>query len=332
MSSQYGAHLSYGAAVRPSVFEVLAQENLALGLRTALKYVAHFGAQNQPAKWGFLYKYADEIILALEFLMQYHHLKKYNASFAERFYGLAREGKVKLARCLLLLSLLPYLRSKLEQLYQDWKLQAAEHVRSRNERPRNFYIRIYPYLHFFFEGSYFALSLLYALGKSNYHSIPLFLSGTSLEYFNRERHQRRVSLLSAEKSSWYLTPLLITGRTLSRAADHATTVLMTGAFLLQFLEWWYQNSDLSPLHRGTVVPPSPTRRFGDKDDWLGLGDRSLPKGICPLCKEAVVNETVLATSGLAFCYSCILKHLLEHNSCPVTGYPTSVEALIQVYK
>lgn len=213
-------------------------------------------------------------------------------------------------------------------------MEAADQVRSRYERLRNLYLRVYPYVHFVLEGSYFVSSLLYAIGRSNYHSLPLFFSGTPLEYFSQERHLRRQPILSTAASAWYLAPFIVTGRVLSRAADHATTALMTGAFVLQFLEWWYQNNDLSPLHRGTVVPPSPTRRLGDRggDDWPGLGGRPLPKGICPLCKEAVVNETVLATSGLAFCYSCILKHLLEHNSCPVTGYPSSVDALIQVYQ
>lgn len=229
--------------------------------------------------------------------------------------------------------MLPYLRSKLDQLYQDWKLEAADQVQNGHQRLRSFYLRVYPYVHFVLEGSYFASSLLFAVGKSNYHSLPSFLSGTPLEYFSRERHLQRASLLSIKSVAWYLAPFMITGRVLARAADHATTALMTGAFLLQFLEWWYQKNDLSPLHRGTAVPPSPTlEQLAERDGCSGFGGRPLPRGICPLCKEPVINETVLATSGLAFCYSCIFKHLLEHNSCPVTGYPSSVEALIQVYQ
>lgn len=235
----------------------------------------------------------------------------------------------KCFRCLILLSFLPYMRSKLEQRYQEWKGEADEHVRTHNERLRSFYLRVYPFLHFIFEGSYFMSSLFYALGRSNYHSLPLFLSATPLGYFNRQLHVGKVADAQLP-DKWYLIPFVVSGRALSRIADHATTALMTGAFLLQFLEWWYQNNDLSPLHRSTTIPPSPTKRSDEQNNWPSLG--SLPKGICPLCKETVVNETVLATSGLAFCYSCILKHLLEHNSCPVTGYPSSVDALIQVYQ
>lgn len=232
-------------------------------------------------------------------------------------------------RCLLLLSLLPYVRSKLERRYQDWKLQAEERVKAQNERLRSFYLRVYPFIHFIFEGSYFLSSLLYALGKSNYHSLPLLLSGGPLQYSTGQAMPQSAAF-STSCVAWYWKPFLVGGWALSRVADHATTLLMTGAFLLQFLEWWYQNNDLSPLHRGTVVPPSPAK--GEHGTWPALAGRPLPKGMCPLCKEPVVNETVLATSGLAFCYSCILKHLLEHNSCPVTGYPSSVDALIQVYQ
>lgn len=109
MASQFGAHLSHGAAIRPSIFEVLAQENLAIGLRTAVRYVTHFSAQTWPERWGFLYSHADEIILAMDILMQYHHLRVYNASFAEHFYGLAREGKIKMIRFVV--------RAKMKDLY-----------------------------------------------------------------------------------------------------------------------------------------------------------------------------------------------------------------------
>lgn len=77
---------------------MLAIDDLTIGFRTGLKYLANFSGQTWPHRVKFLYMYSDEVVLALELFLQYHHLKKYNASFAEKFYGVARDGKVKLFR------------------------------------------------------------------------------------------------------------------------------------------------------------------------------------------------------------------------------------------
>ena len=82
------------------------------------------------------------------------------------------------------------------------------------------------------------------------------------------------------------------------AADLGINVLVLGAHILQMMEFWHQNNDFSPFQRGPVVPPPPDEPNGIE---CVSQKRHLLKGKCPLCEEAVANETVLATSGVAFC-------------------------------
>ncbi|XP_018497180.1 peroxisome assembly protein 12 [Galendromus occidentalis] len=327
MASAFGAQLARSAISGISIFDVLAIDDLTIGFRTGLKYLADFSGQTWPHRLKFLYVYSDEVVLALELFLQYHHLKKYNASFAEKFYGVARDGKVKLLRTLLLITALPYLSSKLEATFRRWKDDEAEGTQAPNDKLRRIFLRFYPYFYFVTRGSYFLLTLLYTLGRSDFHCMELFLSGSRLEQFDKGKHYRFSSPVVG--SNLLIRYLSYTKYILSSSADIGINALVLGAHILQMMEFWYQNNDVSPFQKGSVVPPPPDEL---SSAVCQSQDRHLPKGKCPLCKESVVNETVLTTSGFAFCYTCIVRHLIEHNTCPVTGYPSTVDALIKVYQ
>lgn len=222
---------------------------------------------------------------------------------------------------------MPYLSSKLEDLFRRWKDDEAEGVRAPNERLRKIFLRLYPYVYFVTRGSYFVFALLYTLGRSDFHCVELLLSGSRLELFEDGKHLRQA--IPVVSSFWLIRWLTYSKQMPSLAADMGINVLVLGAHILQMMEFWYQNNDVSPFQKGSVVPPPPDEQ--NSVECLSQ-ERHLSKGKCPLCKEAVVNETVLATSGFAFCYACIFRHLIEHNTCPVTGYPSTVDALIKVYQ
>lgn len=72
--------------------------------------------------------------MCLNGLLQYYYLKKHDASFSEHFYGLKRATRNTLTPLsekqrqvsLLVLTLLPYLKRKLEEKINIYKLQRAE--------------------------------------------------------------------------------------------------------------------------------------------------------------------------------------------------------------
>eukprot|EP01116_Phalansterium_solitarium_P011021 TRINITY_DN26633_c0_g1_i1.p1 TRINITY_DN26633_c0_g1~~TRINITY_DN26633_c0_g1_i1.p1 ORF type:complete len:397 (-),score=-24.61 TRINITY_DN26633_c0_g1_i1:121-1311(-) len=74
---------------RPSFFEMLAQDELIPVLRPALKYVFAVFAQRRPG-FEWMTRYSDELFCLGLLVLENHHLKSYDASFAENFYGLKR--------------------------------------------------------------------------------------------------------------------------------------------------------------------------------------------------------------------------------------------------
>eukprot|EP01006_Ploeotia_vitrea_P041710 TRINITY_DN66564_c13_g2_i1.p1 TRINITY_DN66564_c13_g2~~TRINITY_DN66564_c13_g2_i1.p1 ORF type:complete len:189 (-),score=81.12 TRINITY_DN66564_c13_g2_i1:52-618(-) len=115
---------------RPSFFEMLAQERLILGLKPAVRYAIVVLARRYP--WLVnLVEYHDELHLVLMYALEKHYLEHYDASFSENFYGLKRvrahaggRENTPLSdsdrkRALLMLTLVPYLRSRMERYYQS---------------------------------------------------------------------------------------------------------------------------------------------------------------------------------------------------------------------
>lgn len=58
--------------------------------------------------------------------------------------------------------------------------------------------------------------------------------------------------------------------------------------------------------------------------------RAVP-GLCPICSHSLQNPTA-ASSGLVFCYRCILEHVQESPSCPVTKQPCTEGQLRRLYE
>jgi len=69
--------------------------------------------------------FQDELLFLLETFLQSYFLTKYNATYAEYFYGYARKDissspitmKKKKLLVLIFTTFLPYLRKKMEQVY-----------------------------------------------------------------------------------------------------------------------------------------------------------------------------------------------------------------------
>ncbi|KAJ6516210.1 cyclin-dependent protein kinase inhibitor [Mycena sanguinolenta] len=79
--------------LKPSLFELVAQEQLRDLLQPALKYVLAVFAQQYPRYLLRIVNRHEEFYAAIMLLVERHYLRKHNASFAENFYGLKRRRR-----------------------------------------------------------------------------------------------------------------------------------------------------------------------------------------------------------------------------------------------
>lgn len=131
-----------GDPLKPTLFELVAQEQLRDLLQPAVKYVLSVFAQQYPRYLLRVVNRHEEFYAALIFLVERHYLRKYGASFAENFYGLKRrrrplfeteraraavpgippEEKLRdreIWRSIFFLVGLPYLRTKAQDYFED---------------------------------------------------------------------------------------------------------------------------------------------------------------------------------------------------------------------
>ncbi|KAF8076069.1 cyclin-dependent protein kinase inhibitor [Lyophyllum atratum] len=79
--------------LKPSLFELVAQEQLRDLLQPALKYVLAVFAQRYPRYLIRIVNRHEEFYALIMLLVERYYLRKYNASFSENFYGLKRRRR-----------------------------------------------------------------------------------------------------------------------------------------------------------------------------------------------------------------------------------------------
>ncbi|CAK6960201.1 Hypothetical predicted protein [Scomber scombrus] len=356
--AEAGAHLTSTAVnEQPSVFEVLAQESLMEAVKPALRHAVKVLAESNPSRFGFLCRCFDELYLLLDLLLQNHFLSHCSASFSENFYGLKRVSggrglplhlglnRKSHWRSLLLLCLLPYLRSKLEATLarqrdeEDFSIRLAQ---SRSQKLYRAALAAYPYVSSAWQAWVFCQQLLFVFGVSKTHSPLLWLARVRLARLNAqdiseiELKTSRTSNLaggSLAQRAWWLMSQAARGTAVS-----LSTSLSLGVFFLQFLEWWYSSENQSSVKTLTSVPaPPPPLHLQQEQSCRSLDhseDQAKPSrdsSNCPLCRRLRTNATVLSTSGFVFCYRCIYTYVKANRRCPVTGYPTELQHLIKIY-
>lgn len=97
---------------------------------------------------------------------------------------------------------------------------------------------------------------------------------------------------------------------------------------VQLLEWWYSAGERALGERKALEPPPPPPPLAPAPDGLALPEDT---SLCPICSSKRVNPTLVATSGYAYCYVCIHKHVTERGCCPVTLEPAKLSDLWRLY-
>ncbi|KAI3470692.1 hypothetical protein Pfo_027355 [Paulownia fortunei] len=382
-----------GQGTRPTFFEMAAAQQLPSSLRAALTYSLGVFALRRP----FIHKildYEDEFFALLMLVLETHSLRTTDASFAESLYGLRRRGvKIKLKKSNLLtvsgdeihhtglhkrqkvlavvfLVVLPYLKSKLQSIYnkeREATLQASlwgdsderfddyagggnNSFGSRDssdieasararwiKRLQKTVGACYPWLHAGTEGLSFAYQLLYLLDATGFYSLGLHALGihvcraTGQELMDTS--SRISKIRSRERERLRGSPWLkaIQGGLLS-CAYAVLDYAQTGliAAVFFFKMMEWWYQSAEERMSAPTVYPPPPPPPPPKVAKEGI---PLPpdRTLCPLCLQKRANPSVMAVSGFVFCYTCIFKYASQYKRCPVTLMPATVDQIRRLF-
>lgn len=327
--AERGAHLTTSTQSKPSIFEVIAQESLSKTLHPVTKHFFEVLATTRPHQLGWLVKWFEEIYLLLNVFIQQSYLKRKGASFSESFYGLQRlslsNGKTVLSRkqfisSILLLTLFPYLKQKLEALAVKFKLEVADGIPENTKYPkgtRSIVIHTHNLFHITWEGLVLIQYLRYMSGNSHTHSPILKLIGLTLCYAPEENNISHWLNLknNLQQGNLKSVPFLL----LKLFGSATYSIFEVATFFLQFLQHWHSENKESDID--LPIPPPPKT----------LPNASQFSNLCPICLGKRSIATVLPVSGFVFCYQCITQYIEENGKCPVTKYPASIDDIIRLY-
>ncbi|RBR07942.1 uncharacterized protein FIESC28_10456 [Fusarium coffeatum] len=272
---------------KPSLFEVLSEQQLNALLPPTLRYLVTIATHRHPRYLLRILNSFDEIYAGVMLLVERHYLRTRGGSFTEHFYGLKREKglhaevprasmsspaivreTLKLTtkdvwKNLLIIVGIPYLKRKLDESYEvnaPRALLGAAYTRMPDNptlRDRFLYYyrwflrNIYPSVN---AGYYFAMlafNVAYLFDGSKYHSPLMWLIGTRIRRMSGADYQAIEALTQTPETGH--TPgwrSLLNPREMGpRILSSLSILLPTSIFALKFLEWWYQSDFAKQLSR-----------------------------------------------------------------------------------
>ncbi|XP_068218105.1 peroxisome assembly protein 12 [Palaemon carinicauda] len=339
--AEYGAHITITSRNRPSIFDVVAQDSLLSTLQPALKHALKVLAESNPERYGWCLQSHCEIFAIFNFIIQYHYLSNYGASFAENFYDLKRiqihkaDGLEPLSlssktitKSVVALVCFPYIQNKLDNVFNSLRERESDGLLSQKgwiSSLQRFFLKLWPVIHLSWEGLCLIFYLRYLVGKSKFHSPLLLMCGVKLANLTdddleviEDRAQAMLSFRNIRSArqlgQWFM----------ERIGSSIMNSLEVTAFFLQFLDWFYSSGNTPRSIASKPIPAPP--QITDE-----LKPSSLKSEDCPVCYKKRKQDTALSVSGYVFCYSCILTYVKNEGKCPVTGYPATSSHLIRIY-
>ncbi|EDW45443.1 peroxisome assembly protein 12 [Drosophila sechellia] len=282
----------------PSIFEISAAETLDNLVYPALsKIFDYFGLRLDFKLWGSL-RIREELSPLLTWLLQYLYLRKRASSFGESFYGLQRT-----------VTTTGDLLNRRQQFASATLLTFMPYVERklrsriiRHEDTSPWEQRLLSAFHAF-HAAKAAHTFLYLVKYASNHS-PIFrFLGLTLRYPSEP----------PKEDQWTYVVL---------------KMLEVLAFFLQFVQWWYSNDQRRKVGGTLINPEAMPRKQLPKEVQQSLPQR----GECPVCLLSIQTPTACSVSGYVFCWKCIVSHMKEHGTCPVTQYPISLDDLVRIYE
>ncbi|EGX94762.1 peroxisome biosynthesis protein (PAS10/Peroxin-12), putative [Cordyceps militaris CM01] len=272
---------------KPSLFEVLSEQQLSGLLPPTLRYLLTVATHRHPRYLLRALNSFDELYALLMLLVERHYLRTRGGSFTEHFYGLKREKALRaevprasmaaphLVRDTLKLTTkdvwmnlavlvgVPYLKRKLDEGYEvnaPRALLGAAYTRMPDNPTlrdrfvhyyRWFLTNVYPSVNAAYYFAMLVFNLGYLFDRTKYHNPLLWLIGTRIRRMTGADYQA-IDALSAAKPKVDGRP----GQSFFSPRNLGSTVLSSlsialpmSIFALKFLEWWYQSDFAKQLSR-----------------------------------------------------------------------------------
>ncbi|BFZ58462.1 ubiquitin-protein ligase peroxin 12 [Savitreella phatthalungensis] len=343
---------------KPSVFELIAQDQLRELLLPALRYVLAYYGERYPRYLLRVANRTDEVYAVATFLVERHFLKEFGGTFTENFYGLKRgltprssssrfprthaqapsflSRALKLSRrdrylALLLLIGIPYLKAKLDHL---WERHGAADLHIRRspssgdeDTPRHIRLfkRWYPFVNAGYHLSSLLFQLGYLFGDADHHTLSLWIIGQSVvrldgdDFRKLEKLSEDRPFLGGMPADSTLSPAAIAQHILPRVLDALRLALPLGIFFLKFVEWWSASDFAKQLSRQTTSSVDLPPPSPPATSTNTAVDRPNAGKGCPLCKRGTITAPTALPTGYVLCYACAHAWVSKHASCPVTG-------------
>ncbi|GAW14384.1 hypothetical protein ANO14919_037860 [Xylariales sp. No.14919] len=271
---------------KPSLFELLSEQQLNSLLPPTLRYLLTVATQRYPRYLLRALNSFDELYALAMLAVERHYLLTRGGSFTEHFYGLKREKALRaeipraaatvpgIVRNTLKLSendvwknlavivAIPYLKRKLDESHEIeaprallgtnyTRMPSNPTIKQRIMHYYKWFIRnIYPSVHAAYYFSIIAFNLAYLFDNTKFHNPFLWLISTRSRRMNAADFQA-IEALSKPKLANSPSPTSIFNpRTMGPKLLGSLSVLLpTSIFALKFLEWWYASDFAKQLSR-----------------------------------------------------------------------------------
>lgn len=264
---------------KPSLFEILSEQQLNSLLPPTLRYLLTVATQRHPRYLLRILNSFDELYALAMLAVERHYLRTRGGSFTENFYGLKREKALRaeipraslaaptlvretlrltsaeIWQNLAVLVGIPYLKRKLDEAYEvnaPRALLGAAYTRMPDNPTlrdrflhcyRWFLRNIYPSVNAAYYFAMLAFNLAYLFDRSKYHSPLMWLIGTRVRRMTLADY-RALDVLesrSAKSGQPSAGRFSSPGQLGSKLMSSLSILLPTSIFALKFLEWWYQS-------------------------------------------------------------------------------------------
>lgn len=271
---------------KPSLFELLSEQQLNSLLPPTLRYLLTVATQRYPRYLLRALNSFDELYALAMLVVERHYLRTHGGSFTEHFYGLKREKALQaeipraaatvpgIVRDTLKLSekdvwknlavmvAIPYLKRKLDESHEIeaprallgsnyTRMPAHPTIKKRIMHYYKWFIRnVYPSVHAAYYFSIVAFNLAYLFDNTKFHNPFLWLIGTRIRRMNAADFQAIEALSKPKPGNLPAPTSLFNPRTMSLKLLGGLSVLLpTSIFALKFLEWWYASDFAKQLSR-----------------------------------------------------------------------------------
>ncbi|KAI1147822.1 putative peroxisome biosynthesis protein (PAS10/Peroxin-12) [Nemania diffusa] len=271
---------------KPSLFELLSEQQLNSLLPPTLRYLLTVATQRYPRYLLRALNSFDELYALAMLLVERHYLRTRGGSFTEHFYGLKREKALhaeipratatapgivretlKLSekdvwKNLAVMVAIPYLKRKLDESHEIeaprallgtnyTRMPPNPTIRQRIMHYYKWFIRnVYPSIHAAYYFSIIAFNLAYLFDNTKYHNPLLWLISTRLRRMNSADFQAIEALSKPKPGNSPGSTSIFNPRTIGPKLLGSLSILLpTSIFALKFLEWWYASDFAKQLSR-----------------------------------------------------------------------------------